>query len=111
MWDWFVIGQWALAVLLSFFFISVGLRTVLRWRAEEKMLRLRWQRFPGKGIDVSKIAPEVRRVREEPLAALRAKCPGGFYHQSLLAAARSWISQLSFFHRAGSEHELQKRKI
>ena len=109
--DWFLIGQWVLLVLVSYLCISVGVRSFFLWRAEERELRLRRILFPGKGIDVSRIAPEIRRVRQEPLAALRAKRLPGFYHQGLLAAARHWISQLSFFHRASSEHDLQKRKI
>ena len=107
--NWYDIGLCALAVLMSYLCISVGVRSFFLWRAEERELRLRRILFPGKGIDVSQIAPEIRRVREEPLAALRARRQPGFYHQGLLAAARRWISQLPFFHHEISEHEPHKR--
>ena len=107
--DWFTIGQWALGTLVLFLCASVGLRTWLAWRAQDREWRLRWGNWKGKGFDASAIAGEIQKVKEQPLAALWARRHPGFYRQELVAAARRWISQLSFFHDAKADHEPRKR--
>jgi hypothetical protein len=94
-----------LAVLVAYLCVSVG----LRWRAEETKRRSRESQSPGTAFDVSAIAPKIRRVRQDPLAALRARPDYTFHRIRLIAMARRMITQLSFFHRESSEHETQNR--
>jgi len=91
---------WVLGLLMVYLCISVG----LRWLTEARERRRRRRGVEGKGFDVSVIAPQIRRVHEEPLAALKARQPRS-YRDGLLAAARRLISQLSFFDH-GKSHEL-----
>jgi len=108
--DWFHIGQWALLTLAC-------ILCIIAWQKSKRLMqdarrRAREFYWPCKGFDVSSISPQLRKVREEPLKALQSRRPRqpGYFHEGLLAAARDWISQLSFFHHASAEHDLQKHK-
>jgi hypothetical protein len=64
----------------------------------------------GTAFDTSTIAPQIRELRQDHLAALRAR-PRHASHQSVLVAmARQAITHLSFFHRRTSGDETENRK-
>jgi hypothetical protein len=89
------------AVLVAYLCASVG----QRWRAEETRRRARERESPGTAFDVSAIAPQIRRVREDPLAVMRARRRYTHYRTELVAVARRMLSQLPFFRRESPEHE------
>jgi hypothetical protein len=94
------------AVLVVYLCASVG----QRWRAEEARRRARERESPGTAFDISAIAPQIRRVREDPLAVMRARRRyTTHYRTELVAVARRMFSQFPFFRREGPEHEIQKR--
>jgi hypothetical protein len=94
-----------LAVLIAYLCVSVG----LRWRAEETKRRARERQSPGTAFDVSVIAPQIRRARQDPLAVLQARPHRNSHRAGLVAVARGIITHLSFFRRERSEHETQNR--
>jgi hypothetical protein len=94
-----------LAVLVAYLSVSVG----VRWRAEEAKRRSRECQSPGTAFDVSVIAPKIRRLRQDPLAALQGRPHHTFYRTGLIAVARRVITHRSFFRRESSEHEIQNR--
>ena len=63
---------------------------------------------PGTALNVSAIAPQIRQVRANHLAALRARPHSTSYRLSLVAAARQFVARLSFFRHGRAEHEIQK---
>jgi hypothetical protein len=94
----------ALAVLITYLCVSVGLRL----RAEEARRRARESQSPGRAFDVSAIAPQIRRVRHDYLEAAHCRSRYDFYRVGLLAAARRIVTCLSYFRRQRHEHEIQK---
>src|SRR5258708_37520054 len=58
-------------------------------------------------FDVSSIAPQIQRVRQDHIAALRARPRHASHRAGLIAMARRMITHLSFFRRERSEHELK----
>ena len=58
-------------------------------------------------FDVSSIAPQIQRVRQDHIAALRARPYHDSHRAGLIAMARRMITHLSFFRRERSEHELK----
>jgi hypothetical protein len=90
-----------LAVLVAYLCVSVG----VRWQEEAE--RYRKSRSPGKAFDVSAIAPQIERVRQDPLGSLQARAHRNPYRTRVLAVARHVIARLPFFGGARSEHELQ----
>jgi hypothetical protein len=102
MFDSFTFYLIALACLVAFLCVSVGRRL----RDEER--RARERQFPGSGFDVSAIAPQIKRLRQDHLAAAHSSPHLAFYRRGLIAAAGRMIADLSFFHRAAPEHETQK---
>jgi hypothetical protein len=105
--EYFRLWLWVLGLLMVYLCISVG----LHWLTEARERRRRWRGVEGKGFDVSAIAPQVRRVHEEPLAALKARRQPRSYRDGLLAAARRLISQLSFFDHAKSSGRPAKHDL
>ena len=61
----------------------------------------------GKAFDASTIAPQIRQVRQDPLAVLKARGHPNSYRTRLLAVARRIIGGLPFFSRERPEHETQ----
>jgi hypothetical protein len=61
----------------------------------------------GRALDASAIAPQIRRVRQDYIAALRARPHHASYRAGLVRMARRMISHLSFFR--SSEHEVEDR--
>src|SRR3954451_11937063 len=94
-----------LAVLVAYLFFSFE----LRWRAGERRRRSRASQSPGKAFDVSVIAPQIRRVRQDPVAALQTRRHYTYYRAGLILAAQRMISGFSFFHRERSDHETEHR--
>ena len=95
----------AAAVLVAYLCVSVG----LRWRREEAERRSRESHEPGKAVNVAAIAPQIQRVRQNPLAALHAQPRHDSCRTRLLAAAKQVITRLSFFSSERREHEIQNR--
>ena len=93
-----------LAALVAYLCVGVG----FRWRAEQAKRRSRESQSPGAAFDVSAIAPQIRRVRQDPVAALRARPQHTIYRTRLIAVARRMITDLSFFRRERAEHETQR---
>jgi hypothetical protein len=103
--EYFRLWLWVLGLLMVYLCVSVGLRRFTEGRER----RRRWRKLDGKGFDASAIAPQIRQVHEAPLAALKARRRPMSYRHGLLATARRWINQLSFFHDARSQNEPHKR--
>ena len=61
-------------------------------------------------FDVSTIAPQIRELRQDHLAALRARPRHASHRSVLVAMAREAIAHLSFFHRRTSGDETENRK-
>ena len=102
--DWIMLKSFTfwltvLAVLIAYLCVSVG----LRWRREAAERRYRESHWPGRAFDVSAIAPQIRQVRQDPLAVLRARGHPNSCRTRLLAAARRIIAALPFFGRERSE--------
>jgi hypothetical protein len=93
-----------LVVLIAYLCVSVAIRL----RADEARRRARERQSPGTAFDVSAVAPQIRKVRQDHLTALRSRQHPPFYRAGLIAAARRLITSLSYFRRAGSKHEPQK---
>ena len=91
----------SLGVLVTYLSVSVGLRR----RAERATRTI----TPGKAFDVSVIAPQIQRVRQDYLAAARYRSYHLFHSPGLLAAARRLIMGLSFFRRETDEVEVSKQ--
>jgi hypothetical protein len=85
-----------LVLLVAFLCVSV-LRRAVRRRS--------CQREPGRAFDVSKIAPRVHLVHEDPLRVLHATVRSDEYKQHLLAMARKMISHLAFFRNYSAQQQ------
>ena len=69
-----------------------------------------WAEKPGgTAFDFSTVVARVRRVRQDPIAALRARPHHDSYRAALVAMARRVVTQFSFFRREGSEHKVETR--
>jgi hypothetical protein len=88
-----------------------------RWRAQDALWLARqreeeaqacWRQTPGEAFDFSAIAPQIQRLRQDHLVARHSRPHDSFYRRGQLAAFRLTVTSLSFFQRAGSEHEMQK---
>ena len=64
----------------------------------------------GTAFDVSTIAPQIREVRRDPIAALRARPHHAFHRAALVAIARRTIAHFSFFQHARPGDEIENRK-
>ena len=61
----------------------------------------------GAAFDVSTIAPQIQRVRQDHIAALRARAHHASYRAGLVAMARRVVTQFSFFHRERPEANVE----
>jgi hypothetical protein len=69
-----------------------------------------WEEQPvGTAFDVSTIAPQIRRVRQDHMAALRARPHHASYRAVLVAMTRRVVTRFSFFRRESSEHKVESR--
>jgi hypothetical protein len=83
-----------------------------RWLAREGKEREKWltdlEHTPGVSFDVSAIAPQIKRLRQDHLAALQSRPHETFYRRGLVAAVREMVTRLSYFHRVRPEQEMPK---
>jgi len=91
-----------LGTLVGYLCVSIG----LRWHREKAERRSR--ELPGKGFDVSTIAPQIRQVQQDQLGVLRARGHSNPYRTRLLAVARCLIAGLPFFSRDRSGREIRE---
>ena len=94
----------ALAILVAYLALSVGHRL----RAKAARIRALEKEYPRRAFDSSAIAPGLRRVREDPAAAVRDRPRDDSYRAELLAKARRMVAGLSYFRHTHREPELQK---
>jgi hypothetical protein len=64
---------------------------------------------PGTAFDVSLIAPQIRRVRQDHLKALRTRPHPTPHRMTLIATALRMISHFPFFHHERSEDEIHNQ--
>jgi hypothetical protein len=64
----------------------------------------------GAAFDVSFIAPQIRAVRRDHIAALRARPYPDTHRASLVAMARRTIAHLSFFRHKKPRDEIESHK-
>ena len=93
-----------LAVLIAYLCVSIGVRL----RAEETGRRASEEQSAGTAFKVSAIAPQIQQLRQDHLAA-SSRPRHSFYRTGLMAAARRMVTSLSYFRRAGPEHETETR--
>jgi hypothetical protein len=93
----------ASAALIAFLCVSVGQRL----RAQEARRRERELQFPGTAFDASTIAPQIRRLRQDHLAAVHSHPQHARCRTAMFAAVRRLVMDLPYFRREGSEHEIQ----
>lgn len=92
-----------LAALVAYLCVSVGKRL----RAEEARRRERERQFPGTAFDVSAIAPQINRLRQDHLAAVHSHPRHARYRTAMVAAVRRLVTSLAYFRHDSSEHETQ----
>jgi hypothetical protein len=104
-----------LAVLIAYLCFSIEKRRraeEARWLARRKEEQESWwirvKHTPGVSLDVSAIAPQIRRLRQDHLAVLHSRPHEAYYRRGLIAAVRQMVTSLSYFHRVRPEHELPK---
>ena len=102
--DSFTFWLIVLAVLIAYLCVSVGLRL----RAEGARRRAIEEQFAGNAFNASLIAPQIKQLRQDYLAAVRSGPRHSFYRTGLMATARRKVTGLSYFRRATPEHETQK---
>lgn len=90
-----------LAALVGF----LGASVAFRLHAEELRRRARENDVPGTAFDVSRIAPQIDRLRQDYTAALPSHRPHSAYRVGLIAAARQAVASLAYFRQARSAHE------
>jgi hypothetical protein len=95
-----------LGLLILYLSLSVGRRL----RAGEVERRKTELGFPSTAFEAAQIAPEVRKVRSDPLARVRSKPRPTRYHDEVVALAREAVSELSFFGRGRPGEENQHRR-
>ena|SRR5579859_7751002 len=100
----------AICVMLAGYFCAEVLFR-LRLRREEAQEKLRQQADPGHGIDVSRIAPLIRRVRENHASALHHPAQLFSPKAELVAASRRLIARMAFFHRTQVEAEADRNDV
>lgn len=104
MFESFTFWLCVLVGLVAYLCVSVE----LRWRAEEARRRSHEKVLPGTSFDVSTIAPQIQRLRRDPVAALHSQPHPASQRIGLIAAAQQMVTGLSYFRHARSEHELEK---
>jgi hypothetical protein len=99
----FIFRVGILTVLIAYLCVSVGLRL----RAGHASRRSRGTPPPGTAFDVSAIAPQLRRVRQDHVAALHSRPRHPSHRAVLVAVAQRIVTNLPFFRDARSEHDVQ----
>jgi hypothetical protein len=104
-----------LAMLITYLCFSIERRRrqeEARWLARQKEEREKWlarlEHTPGISFDVSTIAPQIQRLRQDHLAALHTRPHETFYRRGLIATVREMVTSLPYFHRVRPEQELPK---
>jgi hypothetical protein len=92
-----------LAALVVYLCASVG----WRWRRQAAEQRRIERERTGKAFDVSAIAPQVQRVRKDPLAIVRARPHFARYRAGLVNVARKMVTRLPFFQPEDQKHGLE----
>ena len=93
-----------LVALSAYLSVSIGRRV----HAEEARQRARERQSPGTAFDVSAIAPQIQRLRQDYLAASRPRQHFDLYRASLIAAARRVVTELPYFRDAKPDEDMQK---
>ena len=106
MFDSFTIGLGVLGLLIAYLGISLTVRAWLRLRLEEAQCRARERQFPGTAFDVSAIAPQIQKLRQDYLAGVASPPEHSFYRMRLLAVARRIVTSLSYFRRGKPDPEM-----
>ncbi|HEV7926182.1 MAG TPA: hypothetical protein VGR14_12545 [Verrucomicrobiae bacterium] len=116
--DSFTFWLIVLAMLIAYLWFSIERRRFAeeaRCLAREKEERERWQAemkyTPGVSFDVSAIAPQIQKLREDHLAALHHQPHETYYRRGLIAAFRQTVKDLAFFHPERSEQEMSKTDV
>jgi hypothetical protein len=97
-----------LAVLAAYLCVSVWLRHRAAIRAEKAKLRAIEKEYPARAFDVSAIAPQIRRVRQDHTASSQHDFRSFHYHAELIAAALRLVTSLAYFRRGRHENDLHK---
>jgi hypothetical protein len=113
--DYVTLRLTVLALLLAYLCFSIekrrraeDARWLAREREEQERRQTRLEHAPGAALDVSAIAPQIQRLRQDHLAALHTRPHEAFYRRGLIAAVRQMVTSLSYFHRVRPEQEMPK---
>jgi hypothetical protein len=97
------LGAGASSFLVAVLCFSLFWRRREKWRqqrVERKRIREFRERWQPTAFDTSRIAPQIRQVRNDPIAAVRLLARHANYRHQLIASARATILQLSYFRMA-----------
>lgn len=93
---WHILGLIVVALLVSF---------LCRRHEARACRRIDKRTWPGKGMEVTRVAARIRHVREDYLAVVSARHRDCSRRRQLHAAARCALKQLAYFRRARPETE------
>jgi hypothetical protein len=111
MFDYVTLEVIVLLALVAYLCASLEMRRRAedaKWLARQKELDAARQAHWQEPSDVSAIAPQIKRLRQDHLAALHSRPHNAFYRRGILAAFRQSVTSLAFFKDAKSEHAMQK---
>jgi hypothetical protein len=104
-----------LAMLIAYLCFSMERRRraeeaswLVREREERERRLAELKHTSGVSFDVSAIAPQIQRLRQNHLAALHHRPHEAYYRRGMLAAFRQTVTNLAYFHHEGPEHEMLK---
>ena len=103
MFDSFTFWLVVLAVLIVYLCVSVWLRHRAAKRTEEARFRAIERQFPARAFDASAISPQIIRVRQDYAASARQRWRPAHYRAEMFAAARRFVTSLSYFRRTRHE--------
>ena len=96
---------WWLLLVLAILVAYLFARARLRSSTEEVRQRALDREFPASAFDVLAIAPRIRRVRDDYIAAAHCRAYHSFHRAQLLAVARRQITSLPYFRHERHEYE------
>jgi hypothetical protein len=99
-----------LALLVFYLWHRVRLRHRAEERALAEKLRALDKDFPGRGFDVSSVAPRIKRLPQEYADVAKQRSQGSHYRLELFAATRRFVLRCSYFRRAGLQPDPQGDK-
>jgi len=105
--DWFTFGLVVLGVLVAYLVVSLGIHGYM----EGIKRRPHEREFKAKAFEVSAIAPQIQQVRQNHVAAIRARPPVSSYRTELMALARQMIARAPYFRRQNSEEDHLETRI